>query len=1115
MMVINNNLPALNAYDVVNNTSNQLQKSIQKLSTGLRINSAADDAAGLSISEKMRAQINGLDRAVSNTQDGISLIQTAEGALTETHSILQRMRELSVQAANDTLTAQDRSYIQEEVDQLRDEIDHIGNTTTFNTKKLLNGDSAALWSSDNLNTKAIVNGGLRTIDQFGQKSSAEGNYKITVEASAGTGEVQKTDIFKIKHDLDPYQVEGTNKFDGAALEEGEAHFDAVGSRTINVRLYEGENSANYMNYVIKLGHDIKDNSGLAEALNFAITGNKGGSAGGGTVVSSATTATNYNDLGDTLTATEGGTVTAANYNFTASVDTETGNLVIKSTRGNAIEITDGTSTGGVNDLTDVFGAASDSATLRTQSSSVTTGAAFTANGANYGLRLKIGGDSARNFDFEGGTVFTISDGVAKLNELFDEAYGEGNVTAEVTGTGATARIKVTSNIGAITDFNDSTTAGLTSVGASSRTFGTSTYTNATTAAGGGNYGADAMKATAIDSSLQKTDFTRELAGSKFTIALTPNDSSLTAVAAQTITVGGKDTVYDMDTLVKNINDGIEANANLNGKVSARKTKDAEGNEVVRLFSKDYAITLADTATAAEFGGVNAVFGTGMDYATVSGTTTAPKSNNGTASLTSGSGEIEDMLSLATTADVFSFKINDMDGNELAAIKLTGPFEADVDSTTGKVNKTSTETMVEELNSQLTKAGLDDFKAIIDDKTGAVSIVSGTRDFVLVNDTSNSNFKGYADLLGNATAADAEKNDELDNPIDTIGMVASKDTKLRDIDKFWDSQGNFMLEDPQTITLTQGDGKTAKVTLYQYDTIGNVVDKLNSAIANDLGQAQYIDASDTEGANKFVTFVENPEDAGQESVKGTMLIRTVVPGSSGTINFASKNEDLINALSLNTIKKAEESTYYVTVEDAHSGQIVNGIENEKIAGNVLVGRLHENVDVEFDALTGIKATWDDDAKAFVTKGTYGDDSAEGDVTYLHLSDNTMVFQIGANEGDDMGINIGDMRAHALGLDGVLVTDHDSASRSISIIDSAIDKVSTQRAKLGAYQNRLEHTATNLTTSAENLTAAESRIRDTDMAKEMMNFTKLQIMLQAGNSMLAQANQLPQNVLSLIR
>ena len=135
-MVVNHNIPALISYNAVSRTNNALQKSIQKLSTGLRINSAADDAAGLAISEKMRAQIRGLDRAVSNSQDGISMIQTAEGALNETHSILQRMRELSVQSANDTLTQQDRGYIQLEIDQLREEITRIGNTTQFNKKKL-------------------------------------------------------------------------------------------------------------------------------------------------------------------------------------------------------------------------------------------------------------------------------------------------------------------------------------------------------------------------------------------------------------------------------------------------------------------------------------------------------------------------------------------------------------------------------------------------------------------------------------------------------------------------------------------------------------------------------------------------------------------------------------------------------------------------------------------------------------------------------------------------------------------------------------------------------------------------------------------------------------------
>ena len=111
-MRIYHNIPALYAYNALNATNNALQKSIRTLSTGLRINSAADDAAGLAISEKMRSQINGLNMAVRNAQDGISMLQTAEGALSEVHSILQRMRELSVQAANDTLTQQDRQYIQ-------------------------------------------------------------------------------------------------------------------------------------------------------------------------------------------------------------------------------------------------------------------------------------------------------------------------------------------------------------------------------------------------------------------------------------------------------------------------------------------------------------------------------------------------------------------------------------------------------------------------------------------------------------------------------------------------------------------------------------------------------------------------------------------------------------------------------------------------------------------------------------------------------------------------------------------------------------------------------------------------------------------------------------------
>ncbi|BAU26572.1 flagellin [Aneurinibacillus soli] len=138
-MRINHNVYALDAYSKLNKNQANTGKALEKLSSGLRINRAADDAAGLAISEKMRGQIRGLDQAERNAQDGIALIQTAEGALGEVHDMLSRMRELSVQAANGTLTQSDRGVIQDEINQLREQIDRVGNDTQFNTKKLLNG----------------------------------------------------------------------------------------------------------------------------------------------------------------------------------------------------------------------------------------------------------------------------------------------------------------------------------------------------------------------------------------------------------------------------------------------------------------------------------------------------------------------------------------------------------------------------------------------------------------------------------------------------------------------------------------------------------------------------------------------------------------------------------------------------------------------------------------------------------------------------------------------------------------------------------------------------------------------------------------------------------------
>jgi len=143
IMRIVNNISAMNTHRVLSGIDNSLSKNLEKLSTGLRINRAADDAAGLAISEKMRNQISGLQQAIRNAQDGISLIQTAEGALNETHSILNRMRDLAVQAKNGTYTNEDREKLDKEFKALREEVGRIARDTEFNTLKLLSGQFAS------------------------------------------------------------------------------------------------------------------------------------------------------------------------------------------------------------------------------------------------------------------------------------------------------------------------------------------------------------------------------------------------------------------------------------------------------------------------------------------------------------------------------------------------------------------------------------------------------------------------------------------------------------------------------------------------------------------------------------------------------------------------------------------------------------------------------------------------------------------------------------------------------------------------------------------------------------------------------------------------------------
>jgi len=680
------------------------------------------------------------------------------------------MRELAVQAANDTLTANDRQVIQLEIDQLKEEVDRIASTTQFNKKKLLDGSASVLWSADKLETKAFVRGSLRQVDQFGQKAAAEGNFKISINATPGQGQIQKSDVFKIKHE------------------------DVMMNVSVNTN--EGVNGVSI--------------DGLP----------------------------------------------AGNYSL---------NLARVATAATATKI------------------------------------------ATYGYNIfSVGGSNA----------------TANANILF-EVLKVDTALGQVTFRGVSYVLDKDGN--------------------------QTNYVDANIVVGGANI--SAYTGLGVNLDLLGIDTTH-----------------ISSVKA------GDKVVYQVNAAINAANSGVLATWNYD---------------------------------------VDSTWDLGWDQ---------------------------------TGALVFAFNSGGIDGKTVhfrtfylnTANGVT--YEGDISARFGDLTKVST------------------------------------------SDTMGASF----------TAA-------------YIGQVAADDVMLRDLDRFWDANGRFLLEDPQTITLIQGDGTKASITLYATDTIRNVQEKLNAAIRDQLGQGQYVSSD----ADKFVTYVSEGDDQANtpEALAGTFVIRSVVAGTNGEIAFAG-DEDVIKALSLSVIQNSKENEFSVSVQDAHSGATVAS--NTKVTGNLLIGIVHPNVDVEFDPMADIAISWNDSTKQFEL-------SAEGGTyeTYLHLADNSTVYQIGANESEDMGIDIGNMSTRALGIHRVLVTDRDSASRSITIIDSALDRVSNQRAKLGAYQNRLEHTINNLNTASQNLTAAESRIRDLDMAQEMMNFTKLQILMQAGNAMLAQANTLPQAVLQLLR
>ena len=337
-----------------------------------------------------------------------------------------------------------------------------------------------------------------------------------------------------------------------------------------------------------------------------------------------------------------------------------------------------------------------------------------------------------------------------------------------------------------------------------------------------------------------------------------------------------------------------------------------------------------------------------------------------------------------------------------------------------------------------------------------------------------------------------------------GDVASKYTKLSQLAQFTNADGRMVLDNTQEISIYAGNGKTAKVTLEGSDTIADLESKLTQALVEQLGMgADVTNTAATTINNNLVKFVEEPGN-GDRAVQGTFVIQGAVLGDESNLTFVG-DEGVLNGLGITQIQKASDSALNVRVQDAHTGAFIG-------EDTVTDGRLRnviQGVDLDIKPESATTITFDETKNEMVF-------SAKGEptVAFLHIKDNSTVAAIGANEGQTLDISIGRLDTKSMEIDGITVATLEDSQKAITKLDMALEQISKARATAGAQMNRLEYTISNLNTTRENMVAAESRIRDLDIAQASSDLAAQQVVLQSATAMLAQANQIPSYAMQLL-
>jgi flagellin len=1091
MSVINTNIKSLMAQDSLTINNRSLTQSMQRLSTGLKINSAADDAAGLGISTRMDAQVRGLNMAIKNANDTISMVQTAEGAMQEVTSILQRMRELSVQSASDTNGSVDRAYLQAEVSQLSSEIDRISNTTQWNSMNILDGSYKNKLFQIGANQGQTIGLSIGSMNSkvLGVASSQTGvingaDTGVEISGAMAKGVQADDTVVRLKFEKsDTYTFTLADSVTGlpaAGVSAKVLDLNSANSRQdfideLNLNLQKSAVDTKIVGSSTTWNANVDlTNPDNYESVKFTIA------VDGGTPAKAI-------DLRSRLLATAGVTATAvtgaqvatamqtelqAAFDTSITVTQAAGVFTVTDAQGRSIEISQGAGDGAL------FGtdAANDGALSIDAQMQNTISAAWDGNDIvvtnSSGGKLTVAGYVAAG---SSKVIFdTVSDGQA--GQDYDPVALVGANTSAATqafaakveasqismvfsdrigdGTDALYKFKLTDGAGhAYADLS----AGLN---VKSSATAADIVAAVKTALGTG-------VAALADESIDVTDFQVSFVGN--TLSITNTEGVALAVEDFSSTAGGM-------TVTPNNELGATTylasqNAYYSTARWAVNSADLGGNFSAATDEGKFNVYVDGIKSTA---GIAMTFDGTTDNATLSSLATSLQAK--LRALTDvkipGSDAVQSLAAVTVTADADtgSLLIRDDKGREITISPLSTNDAPGVVFVNPSVTATRNDGKTVRVDSGIAQG--DAYAAT--QVTMTLNMAKADFDFSL-------NGMFLADAT--STAAAATVTWDSTQPFAGSTMQTKLDALMTKLNSAHGSNVFEYSVSGNSITFLQRDG--GPIEIGEFET-GTGYDGLKATLTPAAGQG-------TEGVMQVYKANATAYAEGTTATTTSAVLQLT-------------GDDVISLSISDGANTYVLSDTAVDVGNLASAQALSNKLNDVLGGSTIRASMDVDGNISFTDTTGgtIALTVFNSSRGL--SATWSPEAGQGDDLAISGS-----YQGSASVATP-SLSVG---GGSTAVSQISVLTQDGASKAMAVIDNALTYVNAERAKLGAVENRLTHTIDNLTNIVTNTQASKSRITDTDYAQETSKLARAQIIQQAATAMLAQANQAPQSVLALLK